>query len=156
SRSGMYQGAIEKDYREHAVLLGICDKNAGRMELARRTAKGNGVEPPAAYAPAEFEKMIAETKPDAVIVTTMCATHHEYIVRAMKAGVDVITEKPMTTTAETVQEIFDTRKSTGRKCRVTFNYRYSPPRTQVKDILMSGAIGDVLSVDFHWMLNTHH
>jgi predicted dehydrogenase len=39
---------------------------------------------------------------------------------------------------------------------VTFNYRYSPPRTQVKDILMSGEIGDVLSVDFHWLLNTHH
>ena len=34
--------------------------------------------------------------------------------------------------------------------------RTSPPRTQVKDILMSGVIGDVLSVDFHWMLNTHH
>jgi len=39
---------------------------------------------------------------------------------------------------------------------VAFNYRYSPPRSQVKDLLMSGAIGDVLSVDFHWLLNTHH
>jgi predicted dehydrogenase len=39
---------------------------------------------------------------------------------------------------------------------VTFNYRYSPPRAQVKDLLMSGEIGDVLSVDFHWLLNTHH
>jgi predicted dehydrogenase len=39
---------------------------------------------------------------------------------------------------------------------VTFNYRYSPPRTQVKDLLMSGEIGDVLSVDFHWLLNTIH
>ena len=38
--------------------------------------------------------------------------------------------------------------------RVTFNYRYSPPRTQVKDLLMNGEIGDVLSVDFHWLLNT--
>ncbi|MDZ7319708.1 MAG: Gfo/Idh/MocA family oxidoreductase, partial [candidate division KSB1 bacterium] len=41
-------------------------------------------------------------------------------------------------------------------CTVTFNYRYSPPRTQVKDLLMSGIIGEVLSVDFHWMLNTFH
>ena len=39
---------------------------------------------------------------------------------------------------------------------MTFNYRYSPPRTQVKDLLMSGVIGDILSVDFHWMLDTHH
>ena len=40
--------------------------------------------------------------------------------------------------------------------RVLFNYRYSPPRTQVKDLLMKGEIGDVLSVDFHWLLNTMH
>jgi predicted dehydrogenase len=47
-------------------------------------------------------------------------------------------------------------KRSGRHIRVTFNYRYSPPRTQVKDILMSGEIGDVLSVDFTWLLNTVH
>jgi len=34
--------------------------------------------------------------------------------------------------------ILDAMKRTGAKCRVTFNYRYSPPRTQVKDILMAG------------------
>jgi predicted dehydrogenase len=39
---------------------------------------------------------------------------------------------------------------------VTFNYRYSPFRSQVKELLMSGEIGDVLSVDFHWLLNTVH
>ena len=39
---------------------------------------------------------------------------------------------------------------------MAFNYRYTPVRTQVKELLMSGAIGDVLSVDFHWMLDTHH
>jgi predicted dehydrogenase len=39
---------------------------------------------------------------------------------------------------------------------VTFNYRYAPPRTQVKDLLMSGVIGNVVSVDFHWLLDTKH
>src|SRR5438045_2608734 len=48
SRSGMYQEAIEKTYREHALLVGICDKNAGRLELARRQAKERGAEPPPA------------------------------------------------------------------------------------------------------------
>ncbi|HEY0945359.1 MAG TPA: Gfo/Idh/MocA family oxidoreductase, partial [Opitutaceae bacterium] len=59
-------------------------------------------------------------------------------------------------TADKCQQVIDARRRTGRRCRVTFNYRYSPPRTQVKDLLMSGEIGDVLSVDFHWLLNTHH
>lgn len=156
SRHLMYQNAIEKDYPEHAELVGICDTNAGRLEEARRRSQVNGAKPPPAYAATDFERMLRETKPDYVIVTTMDSTHDDYIVRAMEAGIDVITEKPMTTTAAKCQRILDTKKRTGRGIRVTFNYRYSPPRTQVKDILMSGEIGDVLSVDFHWMLNTHH
>jgi predicted dehydrogenase len=156
SRHQMYQDAIEKTYPEHAELVGICDTNAGRLELARARSTKNGAKPPPAYAAADFDRMLAETKPDVVIVTTVDATHNGYIVRAMDAGFDVITEKPMTTTAEKCQGILDAKKRTGRNLRVTFNYRYSPPRTQVKDVLMSGEIGEVRSVDFHWMLNTHH
>jgi predicted dehydrogenase len=100
--------------------------------------------------------MIAETKPDTVIVTTVDSTHDQYVIRAMELGCDVITEKPMTTDAAKCQAIIDTQNRTGRTCTVAFNYRYSPPRTQVKDLLMNGTIGEVLSVDFHWMLNTHH
>jgi len=100
--------------------------------------------------------MIAETKPDTVIVTCQDSFHDTYICRAMELGCDVITEKPMTIDAERAQRILDTQKRTGRKVRVTFNYRYSPPRTQVKDLLMSGVIGDILSVDFQWMLDTYH
>ncbi len=155
-RSEMYQIALEETHKQFAELVAICDKNPGRLELARQQAIKRGVEAPAAYGPDDFEKLIRETKPDTVIVTTVCATHHQYIVAAMKAGVNVITEKPMTTTAAMCQEILDTKSSSGKNCRVTFNYRYSPPRTQVKDILMSGEIGDVLSVDFHWLLNTFH
>jgi predicted dehydrogenase len=74
----------------------------------------------------------------------------------MELGCDVITEKPMTIDAEKCQNIIDKQKETGRKCTVTFNYRYSPARSKVKELLMKGEIGDILSVDFHWMLNTHH
>jgi len=156
SRHKMYQDAIETTYKEHAQLVALCDLNPGRLELARQLSAKNGAPVPPGYSHTEFEKMIAETKPDFVIVTTVDATHADYIVRGLEAGCDVITEKPLTTTAEMCQRILDATKRTGRHLRVTFNYRYSPPRTQVKDLLMSGEIGDVLSVDFHWMLNTTH
>jgi predicted dehydrogenase len=136
--------------------VGICDINPGRLDLARRQSQERGAKPPPAYAPADFEKMLKENDVQTCIVTTVDQFHNEYIVRALSAGVDVVTEKPMTTTAEKCQQIFDAKAKTGKKIRVTFNYRYSPPRTQVKDILMSGEIGDILSVDFHWLLNTHH
>lgn len=156
SRHELYQDAIETTYAASAELVAVCDTNPGRVELARRRALRNGAAAPFGYGAAEFAAMLRERRPDVVIVTTPDAVHHDYIVRAMEAGCDVITEKPMTTDAERCRQILDTRRATGRRCRVTFNYRYSPPRSQVKEILMSGEIGDVLSVDFHWLLNTHH
>lgn len=159
-RSNFFRDAIEKKYNEHAVVVGFCDNNLGRLEMAReKTRERTGVEVPIYDVKADskaFDKMIAETKPHEVIVTSKDSTHDGYIVRAMELGCDVITEKPMTTDEKKCQAIIDTQRKTGRKCRVSFNYRYSPPRTQVKDLLMKGTIGEVLSVDFHWMLNTHH
>ena len=156
SRHRMYRDAIHELYPEHAELVGLCDLNPGRAQLSARTVQERWGRPVSTCEPAEFEKMIRENKADLVIVTTMDSTHDEYIVRGLEAGCDVITEKPMTTTAATCQRILDTQRRTGRKVRVTFNYRYSPPRTQVKDLLMKGEIGDVLSVDFNWLLNTFH
>jgi predicted dehydrogenase len=155
SRHRMYHGAIVGAYTDHAELVGLCDLNPGRVQVSQGYAEKAGVKV-AGYVAADFEKMIRETKPDVVIVTTVDGTHDDYIVRALEAGCDVITEKPMTTTPEKCQRIFDAKARTGRNIRVTFNYRYSPPRTQVKDLLMAGEIGDVLSVDFHWLLNTMH
>jgi predicted dehydrogenase len=156
SRSSFYRGALNKSYAEHGEYVGFCDVNLGRLRMAQadcKTVTGRDVP---IYDAADFGKMIAETRPDIVIVTTVDGYHHDYIIRAMEMGCDVITEKPMTTDAEKCRAILDAQRRTGRHCRVTFNYRYSPPRTQVKDLLMKGTIGDVLSVDFHWMLNTSH
>jgi predicted dehydrogenase len=156
SRSRMYQQAVNETYAEHCEMVGYCDTNEGRLRLAQGRAKESTGRDVPIYDAKDFDKMVAETKPDVVIVTTVDGTHHQYIIRAMELGCDVIAEKPMTTHADKCQAIVDTQKKTGRKCTVTFNYRYSPPRTQVKDLLMSGEIGDLLSVDFHWLLNTHH
>jgi predicted dehydrogenase len=156
ARSQMYQDAIQGRFASFAELVAVCDSNPGRVELTRERSARNSAPIPAGYVASDFERMVSETRPDVVIVLTVDAAHHLYIVRAMRSGCDVITEKPMTTTAAACCEILEARRETGRQCRVTFNYRYSPPRTQVKDLLMSGAIGEVLSVDFHWLLDTVH
>lgn len=155
-RSRMYMDAILKTYSEHAELVGFCDVNLGRLELAQSEAKEISGRVIPIYKAKSFDQMISDTSPDIIIVTTVDGFHHKYIIRAMELDCDVITEKPMTIDSEKCQAIVDTQKKTGRTCTVTFNYRYSPPRTQVKDILMKGEIGDLLSVDFHWMLNTYH
>jgi len=155
ARSEMYSKTLVEYLSDRHLLVGLCDTNPGRLNQRAAWASERGVQVKTFMAK-EFDRMIAECKPDCVIVTTPDCFHDLYICRAMELGCDVITEKPMTINAEKCQHILDTQRATGRKCAVTFNYRYSPPRTQVKDLLMSGVIGEVLSVDFHWLLDTRH
>ncbi len=155
SRSEIYSIALVEHLTDRHQLVGLCDTNPGRLQVRTVWARERGAEV-RTYAADKFDRMIAECKPDCVIVTTQDWSHDLYICRAMELGCDVITEKPMTTEAGKCRRILDTQRATGRKCTVTFNYRYSPPRTQVKDLLMSDVIGEVLSVDFHWLLDTHH
>ncbi|NWG13857.1 MAG: Gfo/Idh/MocA family oxidoreductase [Acidobacteria bacterium] len=150
----MYQRAIYSTYKDYAEMVGRCDTNEGRLKLAQaKSATGKDVP---AFLAKDFEAMIRNTRPDFVVVTTVDGFHHEYIIKGMEMGCNVITEKPMTIDAPKCQSIIDAHKKTGKSIRVTFNYRYSPPRTQVKDILMSGEIGDILSMDFRRLLNTMH
>src|SRR5687768_2943126 len=137
SRARMFTTAITEKYRDANELVGVSDTNAGRLELAAKTIAATGASKPKRYAAVDFDRMIRETKPQTIIVTTPDATHDDYIVRALDAGCDVITEKPMTTTAEKAQRILDACQRSGRHIRVTFNYRYSPPRTQLKELLMN-------------------
>ena len=152
----MYTGAITGDFAGNSELVALCDNNPGRLALRNSELEAKGAKPVPAYDAADFDRMVSECRPDVVIVTTRDCFHDVYIVRAMELGCDVITEKPMTTDAAKCARILETQRRTGRKVTVTFNYRYAPPRTQIKDLLMSGVIGNVLSVSFEWLLNTRH
>lgn len=154
-RSRMFQKAIANEFRDSANLLAICDKNPGRLELVKKQLKAMDVDVDS-YPAENFDEMITVCKPDSVIVCTMDSTHDDYICRSLEAGCDVITEKPMTTDEKRCQRIIDTVKKTGKKVRVTFNYRYAPPRSQVKELLLQNTIGKILSVEYQYILDTTH
>ena len=104
----------------------------------------------------DFDAMVRQTHPDAVIVTTVDAFHHRYIVRAMELGCDVITEKPMTIDAPRCRAIMDAVRRTGRSLTVAFNYRWRPGCTLVRRLLQEGVIGEVVQVDMDYLLDTSH
>lgn len=157
SRSYMYTNALLDTHKDVGELLAFCDTNQTRMDYANEVIGTKfGAKPRATYRANEFDRMISEQKPDAVIVTSMDRTHHTYICRAMELGCDAITEKPMTTDEEKARQIIETISRTGKDLKVTFNYRYAPRNTRVKELLKSGEIGDVLSVHFEWLLDTVH
>jgi predicted dehydrogenase len=100
--------------------------------------------------------MLSESRPDAVVVATVDATHAQYVVRAMDLGYDVYSEKPLCTTEDQCQSILDAARRTGRTVTATMNARHAREAKKVKALLQEGAIGDVLSVDFHEYLDTSH
>ena len=108
------------------------------------------------YTADRFDDMLREQKPDEVFVCTKDSTHHDFIVRALHAGCDVITEKPMTTDAEKCRAILDAVKTTGRRVRVAFNYRWAPFRSRVKELIASGTVGKIHSVNLEYLLDTNH
>lgn len=157
SRAGMFSTALLKTYAQQGELVALCDLNQTRMDhYNAKFQKDYGIAPIPTYKPDAFEQMIRDNQVDTVIVTTVDCAHHQYIIRAMEAGCDAISEKPMTVDAQKCQAILDAQKRTGRKLTVTFNYRYSPRNSKVKELLQSGAIGEVTSVHFEWLLDTVH
>ncbi len=147
---GMWGHDLVDDYSDEVQFVGLCDINPGRLEYVKNHI---GVVCPT-YT--DFDQMMIDTQPELVIVTTVDSTHHEYIIRAMELGSDVVTEKPMTTDAEKCQAILDAQALTRKNVIVTFNYRYSPHRVAMKEMLMNHRIGNVTSVDFHWYLDVYH
>ncbi|GAB2963869.1 Gfo/Idh/MocA family oxidoreductase [Hymenobacter coalescens] len=147
---GMWGVDVLKEHSSRVEFVGLCDINPGRVQTGKQML---GVSCPTFT---NLDQMLKQVKPDVLIVTTVDATHHEQIIKGLEAGCDVVTEKPMTTDEKKAQAIIDAEKRTGKKVSVTFNYRYSPHRQKIYEMLRAGAIGQVTSVDFHWYLDVHH
>ena len=139
SRGGMFIEAIAKTYADSAELVGFCDLSHTRMNWHNRQLQKQGLPPVPCYHADDFDRMIAEQKPDTVIVTTVDAWHHHYIVRALDHGCDVISEKPLTTTLDRLQAIDAALRRSGKSLRVTFNYRYAPAYARFRQLIAERA-----------------
>jgi predicted dehydrogenase len=137
-------------WRSNVDLVAICDTNRLRAERARTMIGSN------APIYGSVQETLREAKPELVIVCTQDSNHDDIIVAALDAGCDVITEKPMTTTVEKIRRIREAEKRSGKRVDVSFNYRFAPTAARMKELLRSGAIGTLTSVDFHWYLDTKH
>lgn len=156
-RVPMFIDPLVRDYGETNELVALCDASQVRMDFHReRLQRDYGSPSIPTYLASDFERMIHETKPDIVIVCTMDATHHDYIIRALHLGCDVITEKPMTTDGDKCRAILAAVEETGHKVRVAFNYRWSAGTTKVKEVIQSGAIGKIKAVNLEYYLDTSH
>lgn len=73
-----------------------------------------------------FSTALAETRPDAVSISTYPDTHAAYALQALRAGCHLFVEKPLAETVAQAQEVVDTARSLGRKVVVGYILRVHP------------------------------
>lgn len=141
---------VEDAYRDICDFVAVCDPNPLRAKYFAEECQGE----PQVFD--DFSRMIAESRPDVVIVTTPDVFHDQYIVEAMQASCDVITEKPMTVDARRCRAILDAEQATGRRLKMIFNMRYMPYASKLKELMLSGMVGEVLAASLQWRLDRSH
>ncbi|CAM3413220.1 Gfo/Idh/MocA family protein [Occultella aeris] len=157
-RAGMYVNALTGAHADAGEIVAWCEPNPGRAQFHTATVAGDlgrEVDIPR-YDPADLEAMIAEREVDVVIVTAPDHAHADLVTRALRAGADVVVEKPLTISVEGCRAITGAIEETGRSLIMTFNYRYAPRNSSLREVIASGEIGDVTSVHFEWALDTVH
>jgi len=120
-----------------AEVYGFYDINVQRaQELA---AEHNGK----AYA--TYEEMLQDPAIEAVSVCAANHVHAEISIAALKAGKHVLCEKPMAVTLAECEAMVAAAKESGKYLMIGQNQRLAKAHMKAKELVQSGAIGDVLT-----------
>ncbi|RYG25494.1 Gfo/Idh/MocA family oxidoreductase [bacterium] len=95
-----------------------------------------------------WQELLAQPRlADVAINTTMDREHLTSAIAAMQGGYHMLLEKPMATNLDDCVEIDRVRRETGRIVSVCHSLRYHALYEEVRRVLRSGAIGDIVSLD---------
>ncbi len=83
---------------------------------------------------------------DAVLITTPDNLHYGPCMAALKAGYDVLLEKPISPSEKECRDILELSRKTGRIVAVCHVLRYAPYFVKLREIIQSGAIGELMSI----------
>ena len=113
-----------------------------RVEKIRRTSAN-----PAFRGYSSAEAILAAGKlADVMIVATQDNFHFEHCQGALRLGYDVLLEKPIATHVSQVREIERLAQQTNRRVMVCFVLRFAAFYRKVKEIIGSGALGEIVSI----------
>ncbi|MBZ0198338.1 MAG: Gfo/Idh/MocA family oxidoreductase [Ignavibacteriaceae bacterium] len=99
----------------------------------------------------DYNELISNSDAEAIIIATPTHTHKEIALAAIKAGKDILVEKPLARSYEEAKEIVDASKKFGRKLMVGMNLRFRPDAMILRSILNSGEIGEPYYIKAGWI-----
>ncbi len=127
--------------RPDAEITALCDRFVKRAAYMIDRCGLTG-----ARACKSIEEVLRSAECDAVMVTTSDAHHAEVVIPALEAGKFVFCEKPLETTLERCRAILEADRAAGGKTFVGLNLRYAPVYATVKQVIDSGRLGDLLTI----------
>lgn len=91
-----------------------------------------------------FEEALANGKPDVAIISTPHDKHTELAIQAIKAGLHVFCEKPMSNSLVDCVEMLKCANKSDKVFSVGFMFHFDPFVVKVKEIIESGKIGNIV------------
>ena len=128
--------------RAHVSVIG-----ARHRERAERFAASHRIP----HVVDTYQQVIEHDKVDAVYVPLHIPAHHEWTIKALRAGKHVLCEKSLASNAAEAAEMADVATQTGLVLMDAFHYRYHPVFIRAREIYTSGLLGEIQTVDaaFH-------
>jgi predicted dehydrogenase len=114
----------------------VCDKDEKRLAHMKQLY-------PSVETTKEFGKIVGDKEVDAVVVATPVHLHYELAKKALQAGKHTFVEKPMTQTSEQSNELVQIAAKKKLTLMVGHTFIYSAPVRRIKEIVISGDIGEV-------------
>ena len=134
---------------EGACLYAVCDINKARAdEVAKELS--------AAHVFTDYRDMIADPAIDAVIIASPDQDHRQMILDSLAAGKHILCEKPLAFSREDCVVIVDAVKKSDKIFMVGQICRYTPGFKQAKEIIESGAIGELTFVESEYAHDYSH
>jgi predicted dehydrogenase len=115
-------------------VVGVCERRIGKRTLPDALKGAKTFD--------NFEKALAELKPDVVSINTLPDTHADFAIKAMEAGAHVFVEKPLADNAQNAEKVVASARRTGKKLVVGYILRQHP--SWVKFIEIARELGTPL------------
>lgn len=99
------------------------------------------------YTYENFDKIKDNENIDIVYVVLPNSMHHEFTIRALKAGKHVICEKPMANTVKECEEMIATAKQVGKQLSVGYRLHFDPYHLEIRRLTAEKTYGNLMHIE---------
>jgi hypothetical protein len=141
NRGNVY-GGYSLQYPDQLDIVGVAEPIVLRNQ---RYAQKHAIKPENRFN--TWEDVFKQPKfADAIIITTPDRLHYGPCIKALQMGYDVLLEKPISPSEKECRDILNLAKESGRIVAVCHVLRYAPYFVKMRELMQSGAIGEVISM----------